>query len=209
METMLKRATVWICVLQVFGLTRGEFDIPAIPSSVTEGDVTFLDIWNMALNLDDFSLERSSMQPGTILTPSKMAMIAMVPMDGPHPLYDDDASSSTLRKEFVLDHMCLEVVEEDDPRMTDLEGLTVMNMNGKPLTFHKLDDGPIVVNDLPVQWTHTLDDGTVIYEVDGLLFNHQDQVDEAFEAKTLNDPEDRDYVVNDDNGPQCLVGGSH
>ncbi|XP_066976371.1 golgin subfamily A member 6-like protein 22 isoform X2 [Macrobrachium rosenbergii] len=176
----------WLWIMQIVGLTKGYFEVPLIPGSVSEGDVTFLDIWNMELN-HDISLERSVMKPGTILTPNDVAMIGLVPMDGPHPLYDDDEESTQLRKEFLLDHMALEVVNEDDPRMEDPEGLTVMNMNGKSLNFHKTHDGSVTVNGLLVQKIKTLADDTVIYEVDDLLFNHQDQVAEAFEAKTLSD----------------------
>ncbi|XP_064121169.1 uncharacterized protein LOC135225723 isoform X2 [Macrobrachium nipponense] len=190
MEMTCMGTVGWLWIMQIVGLTKGFFQVPLIPGSVSEGDVTFLDIWNMELN-HDISLERSVMKPGTILTPNDMAMIGLVPVDGPHPLYDDDEESVRLRKEFLLDHMALEVVNEDDPRMEDPEGLTVMNMNGKSLNFHKTDDGSVTVNGLLVHKIKTLDDETVIYEVDDLLFNHQDQVAEAFEAMTLSDPVDR------------------
>jgi len=124
-----------------------------------------------------FRVQKSSKKGRTIVTAS---MINMVPMDAPHPLYDDEAWSTALRAEFINDAIVEETVDQDDPLLAS--GLVVKNRNGKELKFTRpvCAGGPTMVNGVKVMNVETLADGTVIYTLDEHLFNWRPRVDEAF-----------------------------
>lgn len=154
--------------------------VPHIPESMTDTDMSFWYLWGMALK-DDDSLERSHIKPSTVLTPHDDVMFHLVPLDASHPLYDDSEDNVKLRKEFILDYLVLQPVDEQDSRMMEPEGLTVRNFNDKALTFKRLDNETISVNDAFVEEVMALDDGTVIFILDDFLFDHEHKVGEAFE----------------------------
>merc|ERR1711915_1031437 len=83
------------------------------------------------------------------------------------------------RTEFLKDYMIMEPVDPNDERMNSADGLTVENLNGKPMVFKKSDDGKISVNGVEVRRQKTLN-GLQTYSLKGLLFNHREKVHEEF-----------------------------
>ncbi|XP_047472752.1 uncharacterized protein LOC125027628 [Penaeus chinensis] len=106
-------------------------------------------------------------------------MMNLVPQDAPHPLYSGQFTE--LRKHFLLDHMLAVSIDSNDPRMTSPGGLPASTLAANDVVFRKDSQGKITVNDNPVKEVQTLSDGTVIYELDNILFNYQQRIQEAFE----------------------------
>merc|ERR1712179_138173 len=134
-------------------------------------------IWAHALRKQGEA--RSAIVPRTLISPDDMQVVNLVPMDGGHPLYVEE--NRALRTEFLQDYMILETVDPDDARMSSTDGLTLENLNGKPLLFKKSDDGKTSVNGVEVRKQKTLSDGTQTYAINGLLFNHREKVHEEFQ----------------------------
>lgn len=63
----------------------------------------------------------------------------MVPQDGGHPLYHPKYAD--LRTEFLKDYLLQDAVNPEDPKMSEPQGLTVNNLNGKQVTFKKDAEG--------------------------------------------------------------------
>jgi len=120
----------------------------------------------------------------TIVTAS---MLNMVPMDAPHPLYDDAKESNQLRTNFLNDGFLQDRVEPSDARMKSKDGLVVKNFNGNNIVFKKNADGKTSANGVAVRNVETLSDGTVVYTLEEHLFEYRKKVDDAFH-ELLNRP---------------------
>lgn len=156
--------------------------VPSIPNNVNRGVTSTYNIWEHALrqqkNAQGQAVLRNNVDIRTLLSPNSMLMVNLVPMDAPHPLYSDDYKD--LRTEFLLDYMIQESVSPEDPRMTQPEGLSVNNLNGKSITFKKNPQGKITVEGIDVVKTEMLSDGVNVYTLSNLLFSHQERVNNAF-----------------------------
>lgn len=115
----------------------------------------------------------------TIVTSS---MMNMVPMDAPHPLYDDAPDSNALRTQFLNDGFLGDRVDSSDARMKSKDGLVVKNFNGNNIVFKKNADGKMTANGIAVQKVETLSDGTLVYSLEDHLFQYKKKVDDAFHA---------------------------
>ncbi|XP_064121171.1 uncharacterized protein LOC135225724 [Macrobrachium nipponense] len=171
--------------------------VPAIPGAVYEDDeVPLMQVWELAMRSDS-SIGRDRIKVKTILSPDKFAMQGLV-MFGPHPLFYEDEASKKLRKEFVLDYLTCDVVQGDDPELKEEGGITVKNLNGKPLNFKKLQNGLIKVNNVLIRSSRTLDDDIIVHELDEVLFDHQRKIDEAVDDLIEKGSTDEDLCASDE-----------
>ena len=65
------------------------------------------------------------------MAPSEFAFMNLIPQDVAHPLYLRDEEHSTLRTEFIMDHLILDPVDPNDPQIDTPEGLSVETFSGK------------------------------------------------------------------------------
>jgi len=68
-------------------------------------------------------------------------MAHLVPQDGSHPLFINDPQHTRLRKEFILDHLVLNGLPKNDPKIASPQGITEMTLSGKPVTIRKDENG--------------------------------------------------------------------
>ncbi|XP_068230448.1 uncharacterized protein [Palaemon carinicauda] len=171
--------------------------VPSIPESVYDDEeVPLMGVWLLALR-SDTSIGRDRIKVRMVISPDEFAMKGLV-MFGPNPLQYEDAANKQLRKEFVLDYLSCDVVDPDDFDMTQSEGVTVKNLNGKPLVFKKLSNGLLKVNDVLVRSTRTLDDGIIVHELDEVLFDHQSKIDDAVDVLIEKASSDEDLGLTDE-----------
>ncbi|XP_045613368.1 uncharacterized protein [Procambarus clarkii] len=186
---MTRRSAVFgvarlLAVLSVVTMTSAAKGIlvPSIPDSVTLDNTPTYSLWEHALRnqKDDKGQPLVCEGPGpkTVLSPASSMLMNLVPMGAAHPLYSNEYRD--LRTEFLRDYMVSEAVSPDNAEMLQPEGLSVSNFNGNQLTFKKDAKDQITVNDVSVDTAQTLPDGIVTYTLDGFLFDHKSQVDEAF-----------------------------
>ncbi|XP_047483842.1 uncharacterized protein LOC125035460 isoform X2 [Penaeus chinensis] len=156
--------------------------VPRIPPAVDEGEASsLLNLWRHALRQQDLGATlRDDRVPKTLLSPDFLEVVNLVPQDAPHPLYDDAPKNSALRSEFLLDYLVLEPVSVQDPRIASPQGLTVVNLGGKRLTFKADVEGHFTINGVPVEGVEALEDGTFVYTLADFLFEHRARVDDAF-----------------------------
>ncbi|KAK8733848.1 hypothetical protein OTU49_006211 [Cherax quadricarinatus] len=168
--------------------------VPSIPPLVEETNLSFLNLWYHALRKQGTSpAHKDEREPMTLLSPSSILMVNLVPQDAPHPLYDDSPENAQLRARFILDYLIKEPVSTQDARMTQPGGLSVSNLRGQRLTFKKDIDDKITVNGIPVEVVETLVDGSRVYTLSDFLFDHQAEVKEAFNKLISNSRSLRDY----------------
>ncbi|KAK7077246.1 hypothetical protein SK128_015402 [Halocaridina rubra] len=95
-----------------------------------------------------------------------------------------DNLNAALRVQFVLDYLSLEPVSMLDPRLMSPTGLNATNMNGRQLIFRIVENG-IMINDIPATKHRTLEDGTALYNISELLFEHRSWIDHAYDMMKL------------------------
>ncbi|XP_068207352.1 uncharacterized protein [Palaemon carinicauda] len=157
--------------------------VPAIPPVIGEIEILpIIDVWGFAvleqendtkINLGD------NRAPKTILTPEFHEFVNVVPQDSWHPLYASSPESKALRKDFVLDYLLDEPILPEDQRLAGPEGLNVLNIGGKELSFRRDSEGYLSINGIPVLDFSLLSDGTVTYTLATFLFDHRALVKDA------------------------------
>ncbi|XP_042890298.1 uncharacterized protein LOC122265196 isoform X2 [Penaeus japonicus] len=167
---------------QPTSLTEPLLTLPRIPQLVEEGESSsLLNLWRHALRHQDASATlRDTREPKTLVSPDYFIVMNLVPQDAPHPLYDDAPEHVALRTEFLLDYLVLDPINVQDPEISSPEGISVTNLAGKKLTFAADPQGKISINGVPVEMVEILEDGTQVYTVEDLLFDHRARVDDAF-----------------------------
>lgn len=172
---------VVVAVATTMSATGQAILVPSLPGTITIDSSSLYNLWTHALRYQKDGQGQpvypDEPDPQTILSPVAYRMINLAPQDSPHPLYSNEFID--LRTEFLRDYMIQEHVSPDDARMLESEGLTVKNLNGKPLTFKKDAEGKISVEGIEIEEFKTLQDGLITYTLSDFLFNHQERADEA------------------------------
>ncbi|XP_042881320.1 uncharacterized protein LOC122262824 [Penaeus japonicus] len=153
--------------------------VPGRPASVTLDACSLFHVWNYAIKQQRTTPGAIESPVRTLLSPEHYLMMNLVPQDGPHPFYSSQFTD--LRRQFLLDHMLAESVDPDDPRMTSPGGLPASTLADSDVVFRRESQGKITVNDRPVQAVDKLSDGTVLYTLQDVLFDYEQQIREAFE----------------------------
>ncbi|KAK7077248.1 hypothetical protein SK128_015404 [Halocaridina rubra] len=155
--------------------------VPEIPASLTRDFCSLIDIWKFAVPYNKSEIGPKLPIPKTIISPARYIMRNLIPRDTPHPLYDELPENVELRCKFLKDYLIVEPISHSDPDICTEQGLSTFNMNGNFLQFKNENDSHITINGLAVEKSGMLEDGTWLYVIDGLLFDHQKAVEEAFE----------------------------
>ncbi|XP_050735134.1 uncharacterized protein LOC127007807 [Eriocheir sinensis] len=188
--TQLKTgAAVWLRVVVAAAFVASamsqtvDLAVPSIPAS--QEDSSLANLWRQALRKQTGVELSDEPTVKTYLAPSYGEVVNWVPQGSAHPLYV--AEYQPLLREILRDYMVAEKVLPDDQRMTQPNGLTVTNLNGKSVTFKKTATG-ITVNDIPVEESKVNADGTVSYLLAASLFGHREQVNTAWEENKKKNP---------------------
>ncbi|XP_066951614.1 uncharacterized protein [Macrobrachium rosenbergii] len=154
--------------------------VPGIPEFIEDSGLSLINLWRYSLRHQDLSFLIAERKiPMTVISPINDKMQNMVPEDSPHPLYDDSPESVALRTEFLLDYLALDRISPNDTRISEHDGLKVLNLNQRELWFSTDVDGNLMISGVPVEDVETLPDGTHIYTLSDFLFDHKFLVNEA------------------------------
>ncbi|KAG7156458.1 hypothetical protein Hamer_G020770, partial [Homarus americanus] len=164
---------------------RESQEVPTLPLNLNAHTSSLYNLWRHAFRVQGSA---GGEAPKTVLSPRASVMINLVPQDAPHPLYDDNADNVALRTQFLLNYLIKYRISALDSRMTRPEGLSVKTLGDRNLTFKKGAGGEITVNGVEVRQVEQLLDGTVVYTLDNLLFDHRTQVQEAFANLIQSEP---------------------
>ncbi|KAK8394810.1 hypothetical protein O3P69_005940 [Scylla paramamosain] len=171
---------VLLCVVVAAPLTTATSEfVPQIPASQEESPLA--NLWKHALKEQGAATptERDDQGPKTFIAPDYGVVINWVPQDSAHPLYAPQYIN--LLREILLDYMVQVVVKPDDPRMSQPNGLQVINRNGRTITFKRVVSGDITVNGKKVVKSTAHKDGTFSYILDKSLFGHRETVHEVWQ----------------------------
>ncbi|XP_050735133.1 uncharacterized protein LOC127007806 [Eriocheir sinensis] len=188
--TQLKTgAAVWLRVVVAAAFVASAMSqtvdlvVPSIPAN--QEDSPLANLWNQALRKQTGVVRSDEPTVKTYLAPNYVEVINWVPQDSAHPLYVADYQP--LLREILRDYMVAAEVLPDDQRMTQPNGLTVTNLNGKKVTFKNTATG-ITVNNIPVEESKVNADGTVNYVLAESLFGHRERVNTAWEENNKKNP---------------------
>ncbi|XP_042881321.1 uncharacterized protein LOC122262825 [Penaeus japonicus] len=161
--------------------------VPVRPQSVTLDNTALFHLWNEQQEYQDsLPVERDTRSIGTLLSPDYIQVVNLTPQDAPNPLYVNRYAE--LRAGLLLDHMLQDAIDTNDPRMGSPNGLRAETFTGKTVVFRRDSLGNISVNNIPVSATETLSNGIVSYTLDGILFDYQQRVDDAFHEHIRDSP---------------------
>ncbi|KAB7506916.1 hypothetical protein Anas_03042 [Armadillidium nasatum] len=147
-----------------------------------EADMSgLLNIWEARLR----HVERKTDSKPSCVT--FMKMINLTPQDAPHPLYSPDYGDQT--DNFILDHLCMDEISCDDEKLGSAEGVILKTMSGKDLVFKKREKSETLsVNNIEIEGSKTLSDGTQVFVLTDFSFNHYDELQESFKHISANTP---------------------
>ncbi|XP_064082892.1 uncharacterized protein LOC135198850 [Macrobrachium nipponense] len=157
--------------------------LPVVPETVIMGShSSLLQFWQLSLeDQERLSVPVNEVVPKTLLNPDVLVVENLVPEGFENPLLSDGAENEALRTEMVLDYLIPQSVNLQDLKTAPAGGLHVTNFNGKDLVFEgKFGSGQsrLTVNGVDVTKIVTLADGTQVFELTDLLFDHRQRVSE-------------------------------
>ncbi|XP_042881323.1 uncharacterized protein LOC122258986 isoform X2 [Penaeus japonicus] len=158
--------------------------VPVRPESVTLEKSSLFYLWDQQLHSQNTNhVQRDTRGIGTLLSPDHSYISNLVPQDTVHPLYY--TGSTGLRGQLLQDHMIQDTVDPNDEKINSANGLVVDTLLHSSVVFKRNDQGKIEVNGIPVLSIETLPSGIINYTLDGILFDYQQRVHEAFEKLLL------------------------
>ncbi|KAF2367706.1 FAS1 domain [Trinorchestia longiramus] len=166
---------------------------PAVEANAKHAKIgEFVKLWKEALEIDGEDpgpAVRLNFEVRTVAAPDDFHMRNIVPQHVQNPLYIRNTSFSSLRKEFVLDHILIDAVELNAPSLTAPSGYRTASFSGKDITLRFDKKLGLVADGVQVTAAMTLQDGTRMLTLNGFLFGGRQRINSALDdilGKTRN-----------------------
>ncbi|CAL4061339.1 unnamed protein product, partial [Meganyctiphanes norvegica] len=157
--------------------------------------VSLVSLWKYVLENDGQGAgpaQRINFEPKTILVPENYVTGRHVPADAGNPLYGESPEATKLRRDFVMDHLVLDLVEPTDPKLSQGAGVKALTFSKKEVFIRTDSTGTTFVDfiidgttkkSVAVTATASLNDGTQVYWLEDFLFDNGIKVAATFEIE--------------------------
>jgi hypothetical protein len=151
----------------------------AITMPDTEVDITqFVGVWEKRREQIMPMYRNEDIEPKTIVTATPYKFMKLLPQGSMNPLAYKGFEQLT--DNFIADSVSTDTIDFNDPKLKTPEGVMIMTMSGKYLTFKKDPTTyKYTVNGNEVDTHKTFSDGTNVILINGFLFNQYEDVKNA------------------------------